>query len=138
MKDAPDTEKLVSLMSCRNLQKKISQLTIDSRLNKVKEMWLAEWNDMLVIYEKLNMDCKALKAAGINDDIKTLVSTIVKDQMGLDECIKQMNKIIRKYKRVLSLSFENLRSDDFLEDMEKDVKKIVFLVGNMISECSIA
>ena len=138
LKDAPDTEKLISLMSCRNLQKKISQLTIDSRLNKVKEMWLAEWNDMLIIYEKLNMHCKALKAAGINDDIKTLVSTIVKDQMGLDECIKQMNEIIRKYKRVLSLSFENLRSDDFLEDMEKDVKKIVFLVGNMISECSIA
>ena len=136
LKDAPNTDTLITLMCRRSLQKEVSQFTIDIRLQKLKETWISEWNQMLVIYEKLKTDCNKLKSAKLRDDIKELVTTIVKDQIGLDECVKQMNKVIRRYKRTLSLSLEEIASDDFLDNMEQDVKKLEISVGQIVSECT--
>ena len=135
LKEAPTTETLISLMKCRQLQKDISQITIEIRLDKIKKKWVSEWNIMLEIYKKLSMDCRDLKNANISADINRIRETIVKDQLGLEECIKQLNKVIRNYERVLSLAIEDRATDEFLENMKQDVEKIIITVRNTIKKC---
>ena len=135
LKDAPDTSDLLTLMRTREKQVAFSRFTTDVRLDKLKEKWESELNQMMVDYNKLVKDCSMLRTATIRDDIKELISIIIKDQLGIDEYIKPMRKILRKYQKTLKTSLVEY-DDEFIEDAHKTIEKIENNVRLLVESCN--
>lgn len=125
-KEVPSTEKLLSLMSKRELYKKVSKFTFSIRLNKVKKLWRNEWNITMVVYEKLLSDCDSEKVISSPEEIETIITNVVKDQLGLDKSVKNLNKLIRKYEYVISL-IDNVDVSDvnFIEHMKEQLNGLI-------------
>ena len=136
-KDAPSTEKLYELMRRRENFSNFANWTFSIRFNKLKEKWKNEWNIAFTIYEKLISDCSTLNQT-ISEDIQSNIEDIVKDQVGLDECVKCMNKIIKKYKYTLSLA-ENADDNDrnYLNYMESQINGLIVNIKLIISKAKI-
>lgn len=131
LKDAPDTDELLDMMRARERQTAFSNYTIDIRLDKLEQQWFSEWNQMMVVYNKLLEDCSKLKTATIRDDIKELVTAVVKDQLGLDEYVKPMKKILRKYKKSLDTALE-AREDTFVQEAQVSLDRLISNVDHLI------
>ena len=134
LKDAPDTSELLNMMKSREKQVAFSRFTTDVRLDKLKEQWDSEFRQMMVDYNKLVKDCSILRAATIRDDIKEIVSTITRDELGIDEYIKPMRKILRKYEKALNTSLE-VYDDGFIEEARNTLDKVENNVRILINSC---
>lgn len=125
-KDAPTTDKLLKLMNTRDLFKKVSKFTFSIRLNKLQKLWKNEWNISMVVYEKLLSDCNNGKTISSSDEIKKVMTDIVKDQLGLDKSVNNLNRFIKKYEYVMSLSENSYKSDtDFLTFMKRQLNGLI-------------
>ena len=114
-KDAPDTAELIELMKKRDLMLTFSNFTLNIKLDKLEKRWYSEWSQMLVVYDKLVEDCSELKSAESIETIKELTETIVKDLLGLDECIKLLRKVLRMYQKAIITSLEEYE-DSFVSE----------------------
>ena len=134
-KDVPSTERLFELMGKRKLQRNISKITFSIQLSKHKKRWIHEWDIMLVVYDKFIMDCDAYKACHREDEIESLLENIVKDQMGLDKCVKELRRIKKKYDFLLALAMEADEHDvKYSLDMENSIKKIINNVKILLAQ----
>lgn len=134
-KDVPSNPKLFDLMSKRRQQRNISAVTFSIQLAKHKEKWLHEWEVMLVVYDKFIMDCDAYKICHKEEDVEQLLENIVKDQVGLDICIKELRRIKKKYDFLLGLAIEADKNDiEYSTDMEKSINKIISNVKILLTQ----
>lgn len=125
MKDAPTTGKLYDLMSTRNLQRCISKETFSIRLDKNKNKWIKEWRIAVVVFEQLQNDCTKLKMVESIEEYEILANKIVKDQLGLEKCLENLNRVINKYKITMKLAMDIEESDaEFYRHMNDSVKKL--------------
>lgn len=125
-KESPANEQLSLLMSRREIFKNVSRFTFSIHLDKVKRLWDKEWNIAMVVYEKLLSDCESGKEISSPDDIENIITNIVKDQLGLEKSVINLNKLIRKYEYVISLSNEIYDNDnEFLLLMKKQLNGLI-------------
>lgn len=134
-KDIPSAEKLFSLMEERKLQRNISKTTFSIQLSKHRKRWLHEWDIMLVVYDKFVMDCDAYKVCHREEEIEHLLENIVKDQIGLDNCVRELRRIKKKYDFLLALAMEIYEYDlEYASDMGKSIKKIITNVKILLTQ----
>lgn len=126
LKDAPSTEKLYELMTARNLHKYIMQKTFAIRFEKLKESWIKEWRIAVEIFEQLQNDCEKIRAADTIKDYEILMNMIVKEQMGLDNCIAFLRKVVKKYKNTIDITFDQeSEACDFCDHMKESIEKLI-------------
>lgn len=126
LKDAPSTEKLYELMTARDLHKYITQKTFAIRLEKLKERWIKEWRIAVEIFEQLQNDCEKIRNADSVKDYEILMNTIVKEQMGLDNCVAFLRKIVKKYKNTIEMTID-IESEEcnFCNRMKESIEKLI-------------
>lgn len=135
LKDTPSTDKLFDLMKEREGQRTVSQQTFSIRLIKYKEKWIEEWKIAMVVYEKLVEDCAKLRELESDDELEELMSQVVKDQLGLEECLKDLREVIKKYAYTMNLAMTIAESDrEFYKNMEKGVENLIRNVRILLRE----
>lgn len=125
LKDAPTTDKLYDLMSVRKLQRHISKETFSIRVEKNKTKWIKEWRIAVVVFEQLQNDCTKLKMVEAIEEYEVLANKIVKDQLGLEKCLENLNRVINKYNNTMKLAMDIEESDaEFYRHMNESIQKL--------------
>ena len=134
-KEAPDNERLSELMADKPVHKKAMRFTIESRLVKLQMQWIEEWKQATKIYDKLIDDCNTLQERGGDGDIKSALSDILKDQIGMNASLEVLKKLLGKHGKWIEQA-EGLPEEytEFQEKGKKDVDALTYYITKKISD----
>lgn len=125
-KDIPSTTVLIQLMDKRKYQNEIVDRTFSIQLQKYRKIWVKEWKIMMVVYDKFVMDCNAFQNSRTEHEVKINAEQIVKDQIGLDTCIENLERVKKKYDFILSkMKSPNTSERDVSDDMNTSICKVL-------------
>ena len=125
-KDIPSTTVLIQLMDKRKYQNEIVDRTFFIQLQKYRKIWVKEWKIMMVVYDKFVMDCNAFQNSRTEHEVKINAEQIVKDQIGLDTCIENLERVKKKYDFILSkMKNPNTSERDVSDDMNTSICKVL-------------
>jgi len=81
----------------------------------------------MVVYEQLKMDCQKLKNVKFEENLEEIMSQIVKDQLGLENCLDKLREIAKKYQYTIQLAMKVSDSDNkFCKKMEKGIENLIY------------
>ena len=87
---------------------------------------IKEWRIAVEIFEQLQNDCEKIRAADTIKDYEILMNMIVKEQMGLDNCIAFLRKVVKKYKNTIDITFDQeSEACDFCDHMKESIEKLI-------------
>jgi len=94
-------------------------------VEKNKTKWIKEWRIAVVVFEQLQNDCTKLKMVEAIEEYEVLANKIVKDQLGLEKCLENLNRVINKYNNTMKLAMDIEESDaEFYRHMNESIQKL--------------
>lgn len=135
LKDPPNADELNELMQGRALHTKAVDMTIQSRLLKLQVQWLKEWKETTAVYDKLISDCNQFKNDAGGGDLKTALSTIMRDQVGMNACLDVLKALLKKYKKYAKQGY-NIPKEcfEFSEKAQSDIDAVTYYATKLLTE----
>lgn len=125
LKDPPSTEELYELMSRRELHTAAMNATIQTRMYKLSDKFAAEMRVANKQHELLKKACAEAKDDADVSDMKD----IVRIQLGMSNTLKEMQSIVKKYKR--QAEFFNVVNEESVNELKGMISSIENVRNNV-------
>ena len=134
-KDAPDNNRLFDLMKSKQMHQKAMRFTIETKLLKIQMQWIDEWKQATKIYDKVIEDCNRFQELAGSGDIKGALSDIMKDQLGMNDSLNILKKLLNKHETTARLMAEVPAAYiEFQQKSRKDIDALTYYVTKKIGD----